>query len=82
MRNAHGISPAEAFLIRVPQAVGKPWTPVFIAIIDAGTAVILKVLARALNSIAEAAALGFVELARRYIPVAPAIAVSILAEDG
>jgi hypothetical protein len=60
VRCANGVSAAEALLVGVPQVVGKTWTPVFIAVIDVGAAVILKVLARSLNSIAKAPALNIV----------------------
>jgi hypothetical protein len=53
--------------------VGKLWTPVFIAVIDAGAAVILKVLARALSSIVKASALNIVEFPGGHIPVAAAV---------
>jgi hypothetical protein len=76
MRHADSVSATEAFPVGAPQVVRKPWTPEFIAIIDAGTAVILKVLARAINSIVKASALNIVEFPRGHIPVA------VLAENG
>ena len=44
---------------------------ILVAIIDVGAAVILDILARALNPIVKTAALEVVKLCRRSFPIAP-----------
>jgi hypothetical protein len=73
MRDAYGISAAEAIAVDFAELAWKLGIAVFITILDVGAAVILKVLARALNAIVKTAALGFIEFPWRHVPVTVAI---------
>ncbi len=76
--NACVVSAPESLAVSVPLMLRQIWMPVLVAVIGVWLAVILNVLTRAFDSIAEALALDIGESLRRRIPIAVILAVTLL----
>jgi capsular polysaccharide biosynthesis protein len=70
MRHRRVISPAEAGPVGIPEFMRNLRMAILIAVLHIGLAVVLKILARSLDSIVKSAPLDFVQLLGRGLPVA------------